>query len=162
MLIFDTSTLILLVKIDLLRKVLERFTGIITESVQKEATYKNSLDARIIIQYITEKRLLVNPDPPSSQVKKILKDFSLGKGEATALLLAKEKKGILATDDRVAIKICKVFNVPFVTAIHLLIEMKKKGKINKEISLAKLKLLKEYGRYSTDIMKDAIERIGGE
>ena len=99
MLIFDTSTLILLVKTDLLRKVLEEFTGVITRSVRKEATYKDSLDARIIIQYITEKRLLLNPDPPGSQVKKILKDFSLGKGEATSLLLAKEKKAVYLMKD---------------------------------------------------------------
>ena len=104
----------------------------------------------------------LNPDPPNNQVKKILKDFPVAKGEATAFLLAKRKKGILAIDDKVAIKICKVFSVPFVTAIHLLIEMKRKRKIDKELSLAKLKLLKEYGRYSAEIMRDAIRRIGGE
>ncbi|MBI2564656.1 hypothetical protein HYV79_01555 [Candidatus Woesearchaeota archaeon] len=48
-------------------------------------------------------------------------------------------------------------NVRFITAIHCLIYLYKKGKLTKEIALEKLKNLEKYGRYNIDILKDAKE-----
>jgi hypothetical protein len=62
---------------------------------------------------------------------------------------------IVLSDDALAIKVCKIFGVKFATAIHFLIG---EG-LDKSLTMAKLKLLKKYGRYSADIIKDAEERI---
>ena len=161
MFVFDASTLILLARVDLLRVLLGRISAVIPESVQKEATLKNTLDARAIAQLITEKKLKVSKDPSVRKMRQILQDFPVGHGEVAAFLIAKEKGAILATDDGVAIKICKIFGVKFVTAIHFLIEMRIRRDLDESLALAKLELLEKYGRYASEILRDAVERIHG-
>lgn len=156
MIVFDASTLILLAKIDLLQIVLCQYKGVIPELVKEEIAYKNTMDTKLIVQQIREKNLIVIKNPVQEKMKLILKDFPFGKGEAAAFLIAKEKDDILATDDGLAIKVCKIFGVGFVTAIHFLI----KAHLDKSIALVKLELLKKYGRYSVQITGDAQERIG--
>lgn len=155
MIIFDASTLILLAKIDLLRMVLNKYKGVIPEIVKKEIEYKEALDTKVIIQQIKEERLIVNKDPDKNKMKNICKDFPLGRGEAAALIFANERESVLATDDGLAIKVCKIFNIKFITAIHFLIE----ADLDKTRANAKLDLLKKYGRYSARIIKDAEKRI---
>ena len=155
MIIFDASTLILLAKIDLLQMVLNKYEGVIPEIVKKEVEYKEALDTKVIIQQIKEGRLIVNKDPDKNKMKKICKDFPLGRGEAAALIFANERESVLATDDGLAIKVCKIFNIKFITAIHFLIGTD----LDKIRAKAKLDLLKKYGRYSARIIKDAEKRI---
>ena len=155
MIVFDTSTLILLAKIDILQLVLNQYSGIIPEIVKGEVIYKNEMDTELIIQQIKDGNLAVEKNPSKDKMKHILKDFPLGRGEVAALIIAKEKDIVLATDDGLAIKVCKIFGVKFATAIHFLIG---EG-LDKSLTMAKLKLLKKYGRYSADIIKDAEERI---
>lgn len=156
MIVFDASTLILLAKIDLLQLVLNQYSGVIPEIVKEEVVYKDVMDAKLIIQQIKEGKLIVNKNPDKSKIKLILKDFPLGKGEAAAIIFAKEKDSVLATDDGLAIKVCKIFGIKFITAIHFLIE----AKLEKSLAITKLNLLQKYGRYCPEIIKDASERIG--
>jgi predicted nucleic acid-binding protein len=155
LIIFDASTLILLSKIHLLQSVLDKYEGTIPETVKKEVEYKEGMDTRAIIQHIKESRLNLNADPEQKEINKICKDFPLGKGEAAALIIAKQNNYMVATDDGLAIKVCKIFNVRFITAIHFLIE----AGLKKDIAMAKLELLKKYGRYSARIIEDAEKRI---
>jgi len=155
LIIFDASTLILLSKIDLLQLVLDKYEGTIPETVKKEVEYKEGMDTKAIIQYIREGRLNLKADPVKKETNKICKDFPLGRGEAAALIIAKQNNYVLATDDGLAIKVCKIFNIRFITAIHLLIE----AGLKKEIAMTKLELLKKNGRYSAKIIEDAEKRI---
>ena len=155
MIVFDASTLILLAKIDILQLVLHKYSGVIPEFVKEEIIYRNAMDTELIVQQIKDGNLAVDKNPGKDKMKHILKDFPLGRGEVAALIIAKEKDSVLATDDGLAIKVCKIFGVKFITAIHFLIE----AGLDKSLAMAKLKLLKKYGRYSADIIKDAEERI---
>ena len=157
MIVFDASTLILLAKIDLLQLVLNQYRGEIPELVKEEIFYKNAMDTKLIMQQITEGTLIVDGNPTQSAMKLIVKDFPLGRGEAAALIIAREKSSLLATDDGLAIKVCKIFGVKFITAIHFLID----ASLEKSITIAKLKLLQKYGRYSIEIIRDAEKRILG-
>lgn len=155
MIIFDTCTLILLAKIDLLQLVLKDYKGTIPEMVKKEVEYKDVMDKIIIGKQLKDGRLSVEKDPDKKKIRKICKDFPLGKGEAAAFIIASESNNVLATDDGLAIKVCKIFDVRFITAIHFLIG----ADLKKEIALAKLDMLKHYGRYSVKILEDAKKRI---
>jgi predicted nucleic acid-binding protein len=155
LIIFDTSTLILLAKIDILQLVLNKYGGVIPESVKEEVIYKNEMDTELIVQQIKDGNLTVENNPGKDKMKHILRDFPLGRGEAAALIIAKGKDIVLATDDGLAIKVCKIFGVKFATAIHFLVG----AGLDKSLAIAKLKLLEKYGRYSADIIKDAEERI---
>ncbi|MGM0365020.1 MAG: hypothetical protein ACQEP5_00620 [Actinomycetota bacterium] len=155
MIIFDSSTLILLAKVDILKLVLKQHIGVIPEIVKKEVLFKETMDSKIIKGFIDEGRIKLNKNPNKKVIEKVCKDFSLGKGEAAALVLTRENNYIFATDDGLAIKVCKIFNIKFVTAIHFLVS----ADMDKKIALAKLNLLQEFGRYSIDIIKDAKKRI---
>jgi len=155
MIIFDASTLILLARIDVLKVTLSRHKGVMTEFVKEEINYKNDFDTKQINEQIIKEKILVFKNPERQKINQILNDFPLGKGEASALVLAKENEGIIATDDGLAIKVSKILEVKFVTAIHFLIDLH----FDKSVSLAKLEALQEYGRYSIRIINDAKERI---
>lgn len=157
MIVFDSSTLILLAKIDILQLVLNQYIGVIPEMVKEEVLYKETMDTKLIAQQIREGKLRLNKNLDKKKIKLICKDFSLAKGEAAALIIAMEGKYMFATDDGLAIKVCKMFNIKFAAAIHFLIG----AGLDKRLALAKLDLLKKYGRYSIDILKDAKERIIG-
>lgn len=162
MIIFDTSTLILLAKIQLLRQTLEKFKGQIPEVVEEEAVKKDTLDAKLIRQLINEGKLMVKQNLPEKELHSIIEDFPMDYAESVALLLAKKTGSLLATDDGVTIKVCKILNIRFITAIHFVIELKESGIINKELALVNLEKLARYGRYRVKIIENAIKRIRGD
>ena len=95
-------------------------------------------------------------------VKRFMDDFSIDAGEAVALTLAGEKKaGIVATDDRNAIRACKLLKLEFVTAVSFLIRAVEKGVLSKDEGIVKLRQLQSIGRYSKQILDDAAQQIQG-
>ncbi len=160
MIVFDASTLILLAKIELLRRTVEAVEVVIPSVVEKESTQKDTLDARLIRTLIEEGRIKVKAVKEAGRVRQMMEDFRLGEGEAQALDMARTKRAILATDDGLAIKGCKVLGVEFATAIHFLVRSYERRAISKELALAKLEKLKEYGRYEPRIIEDARNRLG--
>lgn len=89
-------------------------------------------------------------------------DFQLGRGEAEALVLAVERKArAVATDDRNAIRACKLLRLRFTTAIGLLIVVTEKGLIAPDEALQCLEQLAAHGRYQPRILEDARQRLRG-
>jgi predicted nucleic acid-binding protein len=156
--IFDTSTLILIAKIDIARDVAESIAVIVPLKVQQEALSKKSYDAEIIRQLLKEGKILIR-DVDQLQALKITDDFKLHVGEAEAFCLARSLSLPLAVDDGPTIKVCKVFGHPFVTAVHLLIRLAMSGRYSSDLALEKLNNLSRYGRYKPQIIEDAARRI---
>jgi len=95
-------------------------------------------------------------------VKRLMGDFSIDAGEAEALTLAGEKKaGIAATDERNAIRACKLLKLEYVTAVSFLIRAVEKGVLSKDEGIINLKKLQSIGRYGTQILDDAAQQIQG-
>ena len=95
-------------------------------------------------------------------VKRFMDDFSIDAGAAEALTLAGEKKaGIVTTDDRNAIRACKLLKLEFVTAVSFLIRAVEKGVLSKDEGIVKLRQLQSIGRYSKQILDDAAQQIQG-
>ncbi len=160
MVVLDASTLILLAKSDLLQLLSEKTKIEIPPQVQREALARRELyDARMIERLIRTGRIQISKSPDPDQRRQIQTDFGLEAGEAAALLLAGESNRPLGTDDGPAIKAAKIMEVPFFTAIHVLLELYEKRRINAKIALAKLDALQKLGRYSVQILADARSRI---
>jgi len=159
--IFDASTLILLAKIDLLRVSAEDISIIIPPKVKEECLFKESLDALLIKTLISEGKIKVEKAGNQEAVRRLRADFRIEAGEAQALWLGKRLGVPLAVDDGPTIKACKVLGVQFVTAIHFLINLKARGKLELSMALAKLDALAAYGRYSRKIIEDAAQRLEG-
>ncbi|MBI4669850.1 MAG: hypothetical protein HY747_11855 [Elusimicrobia bacterium] len=160
MIVLDASTLILLAKTDLLVLLAEKTKILITEEVRRESQVKPDLyDAQIIRRMVEEDRIKVIPGTKESQTKPLEKELRLDKGGASSLLLARDQGYILGTDDGPAIKAAKILGVEFFTAIHVLVELSRKGRLQEPVALAKLEQLELLGRYNPQILRDARERI---
>ncbi len=161
MIIFDSSTLILLAKVELLKEIVRHLEVVISREVEVESTVKDTFDAELIKKLIEDGKIRVEKVKGKRREKKLKDDFSIGEGEVSALLLAKDKGSPLATDDGPTIKACKILDVRFTTAIHFLIGTYGDGILSKDIALVKLEKLEKYGRYSSRIIDDASRRIKG-
>ncbi len=158
--VFDSSTLILIAKIDIIRDVAGRIAIIIPPKVHQEASVKKSYDSEIIGQLFQESKIFVR-EVDQLKAKKITDDFKLHTGEAEAFYLAKSLSLPLAVDDGPTIKVCNIFGHPFITAVHFLIYLSLAGQYSTDLALEKLHNLSRYARYKPQIIEDAARRIRG-
>ena len=160
--VFDSSTLILLAKIEILNIISEDIQIIVPEMVRSECTGKDLFDAKLISSLIKNGKIKAASVTKKETVEKLCKDFKIHIGEAEVLALALKKKLPLAVDDLPSIKACKILNHKFTTAIHFLINVTENGKINEDMAFVKLEKLSLYGRYSKRILEDATKRLKGD
>ena len=164
MIVFDSSTLILLAKIDILELFILNFHGrvLIPEKVRLEVSAGGGEERLIMVKLIEDNIIKVAKVKNSRQIKKLMEDFNIDAGEAEALTLAiQEKANMVATDDRNAIRACKLLNIDFVTAIAVLIRAVEKALISKDEAIIKLQKLQSVGRYSKEIINNAVKQIKG-
>lgn len=166
--VFDSSTLILLAKIGLLPHALDlKASFLVPEKVYREVVVKGKKlgkeDALIVDKLVESGKIRVAAVSSKKQVNALLNDFRINQGEAEAVALALEKKALfLGADDREAIKACRVYGLPFVTALSMAIKLSRDKKISKEeVELALLKLEK-FGFYSKEIMDEGKKECGSD
>ena len=164
MLVFDASTLILLAKSELLDIFLDDYedTPLIPGAVAAESTGSSRPDALLIRQRIAEGRLKVEEVQESRVFDRLGLDFRLGVGEtaALALALAKGKSALVATDDRSAIRACKVLRIRFVTSLGILTRAVEKGLLTRDLGLRYLERLRAYGRFRDELIEEVSRQIG--
>ena len=164
MIVLDSSTLILLAKIDMLESFILDFHGkvLIPEKVREEVCLKGEAETPMIEKLIRTNKLKVVGVERSKLSTKLMEDFHIDAGEAEAVALAlKEKGSAVATDDRNAIRACKLLGVEFTTAIAILIRAFEKNLIEADEALIKLRKLESVARYHRTIIEDARRRIQG-
>jgi predicted nucleic acid-binding protein len=151
MIVSDASTLILLAKIGIMHKFIDEF-GIITipSEVQKEIIAGDTFDSKILEKEIKDNHIIVKTIRSSTE--NVLKEFKMHKGEAEAFVLYNEcgAKAIL-TDDGELIKLCKLFEIPFINALAIITRMFEKGILTHIEACEYLQKLNAYGRYSKKI-----------
>jgi predicted nucleic acid-binding protein len=165
MIVFDSSTLILIAKAELLDLFLSsvQMPVAIPVEVERECCKaKKTLDALIINKALEESRMQVMAVKNPKVLSRLRADFSLGRGEAEALALAlKHKAQLLAIDDKNGINASKLLGIPFTTAIGILVRSHEKGLLNRAPALVRLTALARYGRYASSIVEDARRRLEG-
>lgn len=159
MIVLDSSTLILIAKIEVLNCFLESITfqvRIPTEVAKESCAVKKSLDAQFIQKAIDEAKISVIAVKDRKLLAKLRSDFGLGIGEAEAIVLALlERVALIGIDDKNGINSCELLGIPFTTAIGILIRMHEKKLLTKEKALARLTTLGEQGRYKQSILEHA-------
>ena len=163
MFIFDSSTLILTAKVELLDTFLKNIDmGIaIPKSVEDECCGgKKTLDALIIRKALDESRIRVRSVRNRKLVAKLEEDFSIGRGESEAIALALQEKALLVgIDDKNGMNACKLAGIPFTTAIGILVRIRQKGLIDRGDAVVKLTALAKFGWYKSAILDDAKQRM---
>jgi predicted nucleic acid-binding protein len=163
MIILDSSTLILISKIELLDAFLKSI-GMeiaIPKAVEDECCGgKRTFDALIIRKALDESRIKVRTASNRKLVMKLQQDFSMGKGESEAIALAMQEKALLVgIDDKCGTNACKLSGISFTTAIGILVRSREKGLIDRDEALFKLKSLARFGWYRGVILEDAKIRL---
>jgi predicted nucleic acid-binding protein len=164
MILFDASTLILLAKIDMLDIFIADFAKkvAISDKVRDEVLEGLSPDAPLIARLIEERGIDVLKAKDKKLVRKLMEDFNIDEGEAETLILAIEKKAsLVATDDKNAIKACKMMKLDFATAIAILVRACERNLIQADEALAKLQNLQSFARYKKIIIETARNQIEG-
>jgi len=165
MFIFDASTLILIAKTEILESFLHdvEFGVAIPPEVKNECCgVKKSLDALMIQSALDKSEIRVIAVKNRKLVTKLEGDFSLGRGEAEAIVLAlAEKARVLGIDDKNGINACKLLGVTFTTAIGILVRMHQKRLLTTNEALVKLEELAKQGRYKKSILEDARRKLSG-
>ena len=164
MIVFDSSTMILLAKIDLLDLFISNFHGKvpIPERVMVEVCKEHREESPAIVKLIKDKKIDVLKIRNVTQIKKLMGDFTIDQGEAETITLAlREGINVIATDDRNAIRACKMLKINFVTAIAILVRAFEKNLIDRDSAFIKLQKLQVVGRYSKAIIKDATKQLKG-
>lgn len=156
--VVDSSTLILLAKCSLLQIVCDLFDVIVPKAVNVEVAsedlVKNYPDAALVSD-LTSKGAIKVQNPDSTD--RLTLPLSLHKGEEDALLLAvKLGKLLFATDDGKVIKAAKFFKVPFIVAPKIVVELFRLQKISFKKARQSLEKLGKIGRYSPEIISDAL------
>ena len=163
MIIFDSSTLILVAKAELLDLFLAdiELEAAIPIEVEKECCgVKKSLDALLIQKALDEFRLKVIAVKNRKLAVKLQGDFGLGRGEAEAIVLAlAEKAQVLGIDDKNGINACKLLGIAFTTAVGILVRSREKELLTVGEALAKLATLAKHGRYKESILEDARRKL---
>lgn len=154
--ISDSSTLILLQRISLIEKLLNKFQIIIPAEVFDEAVTNGKArkfsDAYKIEEKINAKQITVK----EVSVDKIDKEFNLGKGETAAIsLFLQTKADMLAVDDHKAINVCKILDIPFMTALTFVVYSYQNKLIEKKPANAMIDELSIYGRYKYELINNA-------
>ena len=164
MILFDASTLILLAKIEMLdifladvgRKVA------IPEKVKEEILTGSGPDGPMVARLIQDRRIHVLKTRDRKLVRRLVEDFNIDEGEAEMLALAIQEKTLLvATDDKNAIKACKIMKLDFTTAIAILVRACEKGLIHTDEAFFKLQKLQSCARYNKTIIETARNQIEG-
>lgn len=148
----------------MLDMVVSNFRGkvLIPETVMTEVCEDRRIEVPAIEKLINDHKIEVFKVKGIAQTKNIMEDFSIDRGEAEAIILSIEKGiSMVATDDRNAIRACKMLKLDFVTAITILIRAFEKTLIDSETALLKLQKLQLIGRYSKEIIRDATKLLRG-
>lgn len=163
----DASTLVLLQKTALLDKLIKNFDFMIPQEVYEEAVIKGknikSKDSYLIEDKINKNTIKVKEVKDKKRIGNIIKEFGLGEGETEAIVLfSQENADFLATDDHKAINVCKIYGIPFMTALTFVIKAFEIRIINKSEAKDMVKNLSIYGRYKDELIYRALDYIGDE
>lgn len=164
MILFDASTLILLAKIDILDIFIANFAKkvAISNKVREEVLDGSTPDVPFIRKLIQEGKIEVLKSKEKKLARKLIEDFNIDEGEAEPLAIAIEKKAsLVATDDKNAIRACKIMKLEFTTAIAILVRACEKGLIEGDEALTKLQTFQSLARYKKRIIETARNQIEG-
>ena len=166
----DSSSLILLARISLLRETAKMFKIIIPQKVFDEAVIRGKElkkeDAFAIEKYIEEKAIEIHKVKETPKVRKLGEQLNIGKGEMEAFHLYFNKNAdLILIYYKQAIKLANLLEIEWMGVPNIVLLFYRIGLIDYEKSLEKMSLLEQYGRYKIEYMaemKKKIDKLKGE
>lgn len=164
MVIFDASSLILLARCGLLECFINRVKRqiVIPLAVRDETLQPGKEETPFIEKLLDQQTIITEKVSNEAAVNKLMSDFAIDRGETEAIFLAHcAGSAIVATDDRNAIRACRMLGLGYITALSIVISLCEHGALSKPEALLKLEQLQRIGRYSKRIMEEAVATLKG-
>ena len=163
----DASTLILLQKIELLGILVKNFEFMIPEEVYRETVLKGKAkkfsDSYQIENKIKNSLIKIKKIKDKNKFNEIINEFGTAEGETEAIVLFLELKAdILASDDHKSINICKLYKIPFMTALTFVVDSFNRKIISKDEGKKMIENLGVYGRYKDELIYKALSCLEGK
>jgi len=157
----DSCALILLAKSGLLKSLTEFRRVIVPAAVFEEVVNQDTIDKFPDAKSISVMTSRGNIEIVSKELPDQKPPITLGKGEWAAIRLAQEmgEGAVLATDDGKAIKTCRFLNLPFIISPKIATELYRHGRIEKSLAKAAIEKMRINGRYTPDIIAEALLRL---
>ena len=160
----DASTLILLQKVFLLDTLVKNFDFVVSEEVYKEAVVegktKKFSDSYKIESKINKNLIKIKKIKDKKRVNKLINEFGIAEGESEAIVLfLQEKADVLAIDDHKSINVCKVYKIPFMTALTFVLDSHSRKIIGKNEAREMIKNLAIHGRYKDELIYKALNYL---
>ena len=164
MVIFDSSTLILIARCGLLESFVRHAKRgiVIPVAVRNETLQQGKEETPFIEKLLKQCAITTEHVSDEAAIQKLMNDFSIDRGETEVILLAHYSgTAIVATDDRNAIRACRMLGIGYITALSIVISLCEHGMLSQPDALLKLEELQRIGRYSKRIMEEAVATVKG-
>lgn len=160
----DSSSLILITKIELVNELVEFGNLFIGEKVFDEIVVqgknKGKENSFIVNKLVSEGKIKIIKLNDKKFFSFIMTEFRLDESEAEVIALAYASKlSIVFTDDLEAMKACKTQGIIYFTSLTFLVKLVREKKISIETGLNKLEKLSKIGFYSKELIKHVSEVI---
>ena len=160
--IVDACTIILLAKASILEACTESYTVHASDYVADEVLEgkKRLYDDALLVERLLADGKITLTKSDTILTTHVMKDFIMGKGEASCISTAiKNKDWAVATDNRQGRKAARIHNLKLLGCLSLVIAMYKRKKIDKEKAMQSLSILQKSGWYHPSLIERAKEDL---
>ena|SRR3989344_5107759 len=159
----DSCSVILLSKATVLETVCKAYDLVMAKTVYEEVLKgkdKKFMDALLAEKLVKEKKIIIKAVANTILVKKLIRDFNLGKGEAEALALAISGEcECIITDNKQGRKSALIHGLKLIGSIDAISALCRLKLINKDKAQGGLMKLKEFGWFQEYLIDTAMEEI---
>lgn len=151
--VLDNNSSVFLAKLGLINALADIFNLITTEDIKKEieeGAKEGYRDAHIRISFIQEGKIQLQE---AKRINEIIKEYQLGRADASILSLAQETGYILATEDRQIRHISKLLKIKNTNTAAPIYLLWKRKKLSKEQSITLLDLLDKWNYNKETLLK---------
>lgn len=162
--LIDSCTLILLAKASVLETLAALRVVHVPKGVYREvlAGKKHLFPDALLVERLSNEKKLVMCSVSKTAARKIATDFNMGIGEASVIVGALAHSGwCVATDNRQGRSAAKIFNLPLIGSIEIVVHLWKQKKIDTEKARQALSILKHEGWFNPYLIEKAGEDIHG-
>jgi predicted nucleic acid-binding protein len=158
----DACSVILLARATILEPLTKWHDLLMPRSVYDEviAGKKEKLmDALLTERLCFEKKITVKESKNKELIEKMKCDFGLGSGEAETIAVSLEEKSAVLTDNRQGRKVSKIYGLPLLGSLEVVLSLYKNKKIGGKKALDALQKLKRFGWFDDYLIQHCILEV---
>ena len=159
--VLDACTAILLAKCSVIECLSNSKEIAMTRYVYEEIIKgkEKMLDDAFLIERLNKGKKFKLIEGDENITKKLMKDFNMGRGEASTISAGMKEKTIIATDNLQGRKVARINDLHLIGSPEIIVSLAKNKKISNEKAKASLKIIKKEGWFDDHLIEKSMEDI---